>query len=48
MRDKKERIAYKKIRYLERVRDLEDSIQELHEQIKDEEARKTRVKAIDY
>lgn len=48
MRDKKERIAYKKIRYLERIRDLEDSIQELHEQIKDEEARKTRVKAIDY
>lgn len=48
MRDKKERIAYKKIRYLERIRDLEESIQELHEQIKDEEARKTRVKAIDY
>ena len=48
MRDKKERIAYKKIRYLERIRDLEDSIQELHEQIKDEESRKTRVKAIDY
>lgn len=48
MRDKKERIAYKKIRYLERIRDLEDSVQELHEQIKDEEARKTRVKAIDY
>lgn len=48
MRDKKERIAYKKIRYLEQIRDLEESIQELHEQIKDEEARKTRVKAIDY
>ncbi len=48
MRDKKERTAYKKIKYLERIRDLEDSIQELHEQIKDEESRKTRVKAIDY
>lgn len=48
MRNKNERTAYKKIRYLESIRDLEESIQELHEQIRDEEARKTRVKAIDY
>ena len=48
MRNKIERTAYKKIRYLESIRDLEESIQELHEQIRDEESRKTRVKAIDY
>lgn len=48
MRNKNERTAYKKIRYLESIRDLEESIQELHDQIRDEEARKTRVKAIDY
>lgn len=48
MRNRNERTAYKKIRYLESIRDLEESIQELHEQIRDEEARKTRVKAIDY
>lgn len=48
MRNKNERTAYKKIRYLESIRDLEGSIQELHEQIRDEEAKKTRVKAIDY
>lgn len=48
MRNKNERTAYKKIRYLESIRDLEESIQELHEQIRDEEAKKTRVKAIDY
>ena len=48
MRNKNERTAYRKIRYLESIRDLEESIQELHDQIRDEEARKTRVKAIDY
>ena len=48
MRNKNERTAYKKIRYLDSIRDLEESIQELHDQIRDEEARKTRVKAIDY
>ena len=48
MRNRNERTAYKKIRYLESIRDLEESIQELHEQIRDEEAKKTRVKAIDY
>ena len=48
MRDKNERTAHKKIKFLEQIRDLEESIQELHEQIKDEEERKTRVKAIDY
>lgn len=48
MRDKNERTAHKKIKFLEQIRDLEESIQELQEQIKDEEERKTRVKAIDY
>ena len=48
MRDKNERTAHKKIKFLEQIRDLEESVQELHEQIKDEEERKTRVKAIDY
>lgn len=48
MKNKNERTAYRKIRYLESIRDLEESIQELHDQIRDEEARKTRVKAIDY
>ena len=48
MRNRNERTAYKKIRYLESIRDLEESIQELHEQIRDEESRKTRIKAIDY
>lgn len=48
MRNKNERTAYRKIRYLESIRDLEESIQELHDQIRDEEARKTRVKTIDY
>ena len=48
MRNKNERTAYRKIRYLESIKDLEESIQELHDQIRDEEARKTRIKAIDY
>lgn len=46
--DKKERLAHKKIRYLDRIRYLENSIIELELHLKSEEQRKQQVKAIDY
>lgn len=46
--DKKERLGNKKVRYLERVKYLENSITELELHLKAEEQRKQQVKAINY